>query len=63
MSKLAWRNASRSNTQGNACVEVADLGACVGVRDSKDVEAGHLILDADAFAALVGQIKDGGLDL
>ncbi|MFD0856535.1 DUF397 domain-containing protein [Actinomadura adrarensis] len=58
-----WRKSIRSNTQGGECVEVADLGVGVGVRDSKDIEAGRLILETGAFSALVGQIKDGKLDL
>jgi hypothetical protein len=58
-----WRKASRSNTQGDACIEVAGLSDGVGVRDSKAPERGHLALDVAAFAMLVGRIKGGALDL
>ncbi|XVQ09967.1 DUF397 domain-containing protein [Spirillospora sp. CA-255316] len=63
MNAPRWRKSSRSNTQGNECVEVAELDAAVGVRDSKAPEVGHLTLDAASFAALVGRIKGGALDL
>ncbi|WP_141582198.1 DUF397 domain-containing protein [Actinomadura sp. WMMA1423] len=58
MSQL-WRKASRSNTQGNECVEVADLGGGVGMRDSKAPEAGHLVLTPEAFGLLVDRLKRG----
>jgi hypothetical protein len=57
-----WRKASRSNTQGNECVEIADLNGIVGVRDSKNTEAGHLVLEASSFGSLISQIKEGELD-
>jgi hypothetical protein len=44
-------------------VEVAELDASVGIRDSKAPEAGHLALDMAVFAMLVGRIKGGALDL
>lgn len=45
----AWRKSSFSAEDSN-CVEVA-FGA--GLRDSKNPEAGHLTLRADAYRALV----------
>ncbi|MES9536209.1 MULTISPECIES: DUF397 domain-containing protein [unclassified Actinomadura] len=61
MSQL-WRKASRSNTQGNECVEVADLGGQVGMRDSKAPEAGHLVLTPEAFGQLVNCLKQDDRD-
>jgi Domain of unknown function (DUF397) len=57
MTNPVWRKSSRSNTQGNECVELADLGTKVGVRDSKTPAAGHLTLAPEAFAALVTRLK------
>ncbi|MFG2102108.1 DUF397 domain-containing protein [Micromonospora echinaurantiaca] len=37
LTRAAWRKSSRSNSNGGACVEVADnLPGVVAVRDSKD---------------------------
>jgi hypothetical protein len=44
-----WRKSSFSGPDAN-CTEVA-FGA--GVRDSKNLDAGHLALRADAYRALV----------
>ncbi|GAA4231692.1 DUF397 domain-containing protein [Actinomadura meridiana] len=54
---LVWRKSSRSNTQGNECVEVADMGESVGLRDSKSPESGHLALTPEAFATLLAHVK------
>ncbi|MBC6459721.1 DUF397 domain-containing protein [Actinomadura sp. HBU206391] len=63
MSAPIWRKSSRSDTQGNACVEVASLPGAVGIRDSKNPGIGHLSLSADVFGALLGRIKAGQLGL
>jgi hypothetical protein len=58
-----WRKASRSNsTAGNECVELADLGGTVGIRDSKDSQGPRLELTPSTFMAFVGRIKAGELD-
>ncbi|MEV4675444.1 DUF397 domain-containing protein [Actinomadura sp. NPDC049382] len=51
-----WRKSTRSDDHGN-CVELARLAGGVGVRDSKDADAGHLILTRRAFASLIAQAK------
>ena len=53
-----WRKSSRSTNQGGACVEVAALLDAIGLRDSKDPEAGLLVLSRRRFGALVQQIKE-----
>lgn len=58
-----WRKSSRSNTQGHECLEVADLGARIGIRDSKDPQAGHLSVSRAELARLVGRVLAGELDL
>ncbi|EST39335.1 hypothetical protein N566_02475 [Streptomycetaceae bacterium MP113-05] len=46
-----WRKSSYSGSQGGDCVEVAELGAEVGVRDSKDPRGPVLAFPAAAFDA------------
>lgn len=57
-----WRKSIRSGT-GEACVEVADLTAAIGVRDSKNPDGPKLILTGPAFAALLARVKRNDLDL
>jgi hypothetical protein len=64
MSSPRWRKSSY--TEGGTssqCVELARLGAGVGIRDSKAPEAGHLTVTRRTVASLVGRIKTGDLDL
>jgi hypothetical protein len=58
-----WRKSSHSGGQQGDCVELARLGAEVGVRDSKNVAAGHLTVSAQTFGALVARVKTGDLEL
>ncbi|GAA4074236.1 DUF397 domain-containing protein [Actinomadura miaoliensis] len=58
-----WRKASRSSSTGGDCVEVADLANAIGIRDSKNPNAGHLELAPAAVRELVRRIKAGDLDL
>ncbi|TDB84052.1 DUF397 domain-containing protein [Actinomadura sp. KC216] len=59
MSTPVWRKSSRSaeGTSGQ-CVEVAALPGAVGVRDSKDPDAGHLELTPNAFRELLRKAVD-----
>lgn len=58
----AWRKSVRSGG-GNDCVEVADLHAAVGVRDSKDPQGPNLAFDDQAWRAFAEKAKAGGFDL
>ncbi|MEU9871059.1 DUF397 domain-containing protein [Actinomadura sp. NPDC048021] len=59
-----WRKSSYSGTGNQSdCVELAALEGEVGVRDSKNPDAGHLSLNPEAMAGLMGAIKAGDLDL
>jgi hypothetical protein len=62
MNSPVWRKSSHSGNQGD-CVELARLGAEVGVRDSKNVAAGHLTVSAQTFGTLVARVKAGELEL
>ncbi|MFC5750921.1 DUF397 domain-containing protein [Actinomadura rugatobispora] len=57
-----WRKSSRSAGAGESeCVEPADLGLGVGVRDSRDPDGPRLILRRDVFADVVAGIRAGRL--
>lgn len=58
-----WRKASRSNTSGGDCVELARFPDAVGVRDSKDPEGDRFALPVSAARDLVARIKGGALDM
>ena len=61
MRDAAWRTSSYS-TSGNQCVEVAPLpGGEVAVRDSKNHDAGVLVIRAHAWAAFTAALKNGDL--
>jgi Domain of unknown function (DUF397) len=51
-----WRKSSFSSENGT-CVEVALTRPAVGIRDSKNVESGHLTVNPTAWAALVNAVK------
>ncbi|NEA28135.1 DUF397 domain-containing protein [Actinomadura bangladeshensis] len=57
-----WRKSTRSGGTGD-CVEVADLAANVGVRDSKDPDAQHLAFALNTWTAFVAEVRDGRFDL
>ncbi|QKW39582.1 DUF397 domain-containing protein [Actinomadura sp. NAK00032] len=51
-----WRKSTRSDDYGN-CVEVAALPHAIAIRDSKAPHLPHLALTAQAFTALLDQVK------
>lgn len=60
---VAWRKSSYSgNSTDEMCVEVAGLGAGIGVRDSRDPDGGRLVVDRGRFGGLLEAIKHGALD-
>jgi hypothetical protein len=57
LSKLVWRKSSFS--QVNGCVEVADAGEVVAVRDSKNDRGSILIFSQEEWAAFLSGVKNG----
>jgi hypothetical protein len=53
-----WRKSTRSGDNAGQCVEVAFLGAAVGLRDSKD-KGSILIVTPDEWAAFIAETRDG----
>lgn len=56
VTRIRWRKSSHSGSQGGECVEVADLGARVAVRDSKAPHGPVLAFPPAAFAALIQSV-------
>ena len=56
LSRARWRTSSHSGSNGD-CVEVADSGARILVRDTKYREGSALAFQPDAWRRFVGQLK------
>ncbi|GLZ05736.1 DUF397 domain-containing protein [Actinomadura sp. NBRC 104412] len=55
---VQWRKSSYSGgANDDVCVELGRLAQGVGIRDSKDPDAGHLTLTPSAFGTLVSWIR------
>ncbi len=59
--ELAWRKSRRSGFQGN-CVELADAGDTVAVRNSRFPQGDVLAFPAGDMASFLDAIKTGELD-
>ena len=64
LSRAEWRKASRSTSNGGACVEVArNLPGAVAVRDSKNPDGPKLVIPAADWQAFTARLKVGQHDL
>lgn len=62
MSDLVWRKSSKSDNSGPYCVELADTGGGVAVRDSKDPAGPRLNFTRREIRAFVEGAKAGEFD-
>ncbi|MFI7077384.1 DUF397 domain-containing protein [Micromonospora sp. NPDC049903] len=53
-----WRKSSRSSANGSDCVEVAEVGGGLAVRDSKDPVGPVLRFDRAAWSTFVTTLRD-----
>jgi hypothetical protein len=58
LSRAQWRKSSYSGNTGN-CVEVADLGDAVAVRDSKDPDGPVLVVTREEWRTFVRALAIG----
>lgn len=58
-----WRKASYSGGEGGDCIQLADLAAVVGVRDSKNPDGPKLVFSRRELGSLVARVKSGDLDI
>ena len=64
LSRAQWRKASKSNSNGGACVEVArNLPGIVAVRDSKNPDGPKLIIPAVGWQNFTASVKAAQHDL
>ncbi len=56
LSRAQWKKSSYSGNSGN-CVEVADLGQAVAIRDSKDPEGPVLVVTPGEWQELLFDLK------
>ncbi|MFW5420227.1 DUF397 domain-containing protein [Nocardiopsis sp. CNT-189] len=56
---LCWKKSSYSGSQGE-CVEVAVLSDQMAVRDSKNLDSGHLVFGGAEWSTFLRTLKGGG---
>jgi hypothetical protein len=59
---MVWRKSSRSNGNGNVCVEIARTAAHGAVRDSKNPAGPMLVFGADPLTSFLTAAKHGIFD-
>ncbi|WP_344942350.1 DUF397 domain-containing protein [Actinomadura miaoliensis] len=60
---MTWRKSSRSSEAGDNCVEVADAGGLLAVRDSQNPDGPRHTFTLTEMMTLFQAIKAGRFDL
>ncbi|GGS24962.1 hypothetical protein GCM10010252_75070 [Streptomyces aureoverticillatus] len=61
MPELKWLKSSYSEASGNACVEIAESGNLIAVRDSKHPELPPTAVGRQAWTRFTGALAEGRL--
>jgi hypothetical protein len=59
---IIWRKSSRSGPDGDQCVEVAESGPEIGIRDSKNPDGPALSVSRSTFRGFIRRIKSNEYD-
>ncbi|MFB4310614.1 DUF397 domain-containing protein [Actinomadura sp. GTD37] len=62
LSSSKWRKSTYSDSSGGNCVEVAEGGSVVAVRDSKDPDGPRLAFGRAAFSMFADDVRAGRYD-
>ncbi|MEV4254210.1 DUF397 domain-containing protein [Spirillospora sp. NPDC049652] len=57
VSQLTWRKSRHSSAQHSDCVEIADVGVDVAVRDSKDPDGPRLAVSLGEWRTFASAVK------
>jgi len=57
MNQIRWRKSTYSSSNGGNCVEAANVGPVVAVRDSTDPDGPRLAFGRRAWAAFAAKLK------
>jgi hypothetical protein len=62
VNRLVWRKSSHSNGAGGMCVEAAQAGDQIAVRDSKNPTGPILVFSRGEWEAFLAGTRDGEFD-
>jgi len=57
LSRITWRKATYSSSNGGACIEVGTAPQSIAVRDSKDPDGAILAFSPHDWQRFTGQMK------
>jgi hypothetical protein len=63
VSRIEWRKATYSSSNGGDCVEVGNIVRAVTVRDSKDPDGPRLAFAPGRWQAFTRRVKNGQAEL